>query len=112
MKLIRFSLPDQLDAWEALESEPGITIEGHYPFAGFVVVRYSIPEERVNLEHEDLQLIHGWADRLAGDTFLPTLKNATQRELYLLEKHSLDSHTAGKVWEYIKMKEKKKEGNN
>lgn len=109
MKLIRFTLPEQMDAWEALESEPGIRVEGVYRFDSFVVVKYTIPEERLSLELDEIQPLHRMADILSKDKFLPTLKNATQRELYLLEVYNVDSHTAGRVWEYMKMQEKRKE---
>jgi len=112
MKLVRFTIPDQLDAWEALESTEGVTVEGVYRFDSFVVVKYSIHEERTEVEKENLQLLHGWADNLCEDFILPSLKNARQRELYLLERYNIDSRTAGDVWEYLKMREKKNGGEN
>lgn len=112
MKLIRFSIPDQMDAWEALESTEGVTIEGVYRFDSCVIVKYTILEELVDHEIEALTRIKEIAARVAGDKVLPSLKNATQRELYFLEVHGVDSYTAGKVWEYLKMQEKRKEGNN
>ena len=112
MKLIRFSIPDQMDAWEALESTTGVTIEGVYRFDSFVVVKYTILEELLDHQIEELTRLKEIAGRLAVDKVLPSLKNATQRELYLLEVYNVDSHTAGRVWEYMKMQEKRKEGSD
>jgi hypothetical protein len=109
MKLIRFSIPDELGAWEALESTEGVTIEGVYRFDSFVVVKYQIVPELLEKQLEELQYLQTWADNIQEDKFLPTLKNSTQRELYLLEKYSIDTYTAGRVWEYMKMQEKRKE---
>jgi len=108
MKLIRFSIPDQIAAWEALESTDGVTVEGVYRFDSYVVVKYTIQEEILDNEIESLTRIFEIAARVAEDKVLPTLKNATQRELYFLEVYNIDSYTAGKVWEYLKMKEKVK----
>jgi len=109
MKLVRFTIPDQMDAWEALESCEGVTVEGVYRFDSYVVVKYSIHEERTEVEKFNLELLHNWSDNLYEDKVLPSLKNARQRELYLLERYNIDSRTAGDVWEYMKMQEKRQE---
>lgn len=120
MKIQRFYLPGQIDAWEALENDEGVRIEHRYLLtqqasAGCnewdtcAYVLFTIQEEIVNLEKENLERIKELAARVAQDKVLPTLRNQTQRELYLLEIYNIDSITAGKVWEYIKMKEKIKE---
>jgi hypothetical protein len=112
MRLVKFSMPDQMDAWEALESTDGVTVEGVYRFDSYVVVKYSIQDERTDRERETLEHLKTWADNLKEDKVLPTLKNAVQRELYLLERYNIDSSTSGKVWEYLKMREKKNGGEN
>src|SRR5574343_1390341 len=112
MKLIRFSIPDQMDAWEALESTTGVTIEGVYRFDNAVIVKYTILEELLDHQIEEISKLKEIAGRLAVDKVLPSLKNATQRELYLMEVYNVDSYTAGRDWEYMKMQEKGEEGNN
>ena len=112
MKLVRLSIPDQIDAWEALESTEGVTIEGVYRFDSCVIVKYTILEERMDHEFENLSRIKEIAARLENDRVLPTLKNARQRELYFLDVHNVDSKTGSDVWEYLKMREKMKEGSS
>lgn len=112
MKLIRFSIPDQMDAWEALESTEGVTIEGVYRFDSYVIVKYSILEERLDDEIRELVRIKEIAARIEHDKVLPSLKNAKQRELYLLEVHNIDSRTSADVLEYLKMQAVRKEGSN
>ena len=104
MKLVKFSIPDQIEAWEKLESAEGIEVKGVYRFDSFVIVKYSSMDERVDRELEELEHVKHVAGQVSKDQVLPTLKNATQRELYLLEKYNIDSYTGNKVWEYMKLK--------
>lgn len=113
MKLIRFSLPRELPAWESLINEIEVDVQHTHMVTeegrASVYLEYEFIPELTQMEEDRLQILHGLADRLAEDKVLPSLKNATQRELYLLEVYNVDSHTAGRVWEYMKMQEKRKE---
>lgn len=113
MKLIRFSLPRELPAWEALINEIEVDVQHTYLVTEdgrtSVYLEYEFIPELTQMEEDRLQILHGLADRLCEDKVLPALKNSTQRELYLLEVYNVDSHTAGRVWEYMKMQEKMKE---
>ncbi len=120
MKIQKFILPKEMDAWEALENAEGVRVEHRY-FSTIpssldserwlicVYVLFTIQEEVASIEKENLERIKELAARVSQDKVLPTLRNQTQRELYLLEIYNIDSITSGKVWEYIKMKEKIKE---
>lgn len=110
MKLIRFSLPRELPAWESLINEIEVEVRHTYLVTeegrASVYLEYEFIPELTQMEEERLQILHGLADRLAEDKVLPALKNSTQRELYLLEVYHVDSHTAGRVWEYMQMQKK------
>lgn len=115
MKIQRFVLPDQMDAWEALECMDGVTIEHRYlvspggDWKECIYVLYRDLDELADIQKLDLDVYKQIAAQVENDKVLPTLKNATQRELYFLEVYNVDSYTAGRVWEYLKMKEKVKE---
>jgi len=120
MKIQKFILPREMDAWEALENAEGVRVEHRYlltqqasagcnEWDACAYVLFTIQEEVTSIEKENLERIKELATRVSQDKVLPTLRNQTQRELYLLEIYNIDSITASQVWEYIKMRERVKE---
>jgi hypothetical protein len=114
MRIQRFSLPRDQDAWEALTSQEGVTVDHQYLISEdgktAAYVQFSFVEDRTITEKETMEFIKKVSLTVKDDKVLPTLKNATQRELYFLEVYGIDSKTSGQVWEYLKMVEKVKEG--
>ena len=113
MRIQRFILPDQQEALEALDSQEGVNVDHIYivPHASgeVAIARFEFIEDLIVRERETLEYIRRVAETVQPDKVLAVLKNATQRELYFLERYGIDSFTAGKVWEYMKMKEKERE---
>ncbi len=113
MRIQRFILPEQQEALEALDSQEGVNVDHIYivPHASgeVAIARFEFIEDLVVRERETLEYIRRVAETVQPDKVLAVLKNATQRELYFLERYGIDSVTAGKVWEYMKMQEKRKE---
>lgn len=113
MRIQRFILPEQQEALEALDSQEGVNVDHIYivPHASgeVAIARFEFIEDLVVRERETLEYIRRVAETVQPDKVLAVLKNATQRELYFLERYGIDSFTAGKVWEYMKMQEKRKE---
>ena len=83
MKLIRFTIPDQMDAWEALESTTGVTIEGVYRFDSYVIVKYTILEELLDNQIEEISKLKEIAGRLAEDKVLPSLKTYWKSTMWI-----------------------------
>lgn len=113
MRIQRFILPEQQEALEALDSQEGVNVDHIYivPHASgeVAIARFEFIEDLIVRERETLEYIRRVAETVQPDKVLAVLKNATQRELYFLERYGIDSFTAGKVWEYMKMKENERE---
>jgi hypothetical protein len=114
MRFQRFFLPEQMDALEALDSQEGVNVDRisyvpREPVGETAIVRYEFIEDLILRERDNLDYIKKIVDNVREDKVLPALKNKDQRELYFLERYGIESYTAGRVWEYMKMQEKRKE---
>lgn len=98
---------------EALDSQEGVNVDRIYivPHSTreTAIVRYEFIEDLILRERDNLDYIKKIVDNVREDKVLPALKNKDQRELYFLDRYGIESFTAGKVWEYMKMKEKERE---
>ena len=65
---------------------------------------YEEAEEQLNREKEELGKLDRVAIELEKDKAYKDLKNQTQRELYLLQKHNIPSSQAKKVIELLNMR--------
>lgn len=79
-----------------LTNEHGIGIANFYIF-------YEDVEEALALEKAELSALKPIAERVRADPVYKEMKNARQREIFLLEKYNLPKETADDVIEYIKV---------
>jgi hypothetical protein len=109
MKIITFlDKEEDLEALARFLSDERIVVERIYPLvrgqdATFYVF-YENAEEQVKREKEELNKLDRIAIELEKDRDYEKLKNATQRELYLLSKFDLPNAHAKRVIELLNMR--------
>ena len=96
------------NALEDLVSNEKLAIKKVYivPSEGnhIAYVFYEEAEEQLNREKEELSKLDKIAIELEKDEGYAKLRNSTQRELYLLQKHDIPSSQAKKTIELLNMR--------
>ena len=110
MKLKRFYMTtDSLPEIENFLSSPGIIIKklhiaAHDNSSDVLSVFFEEASEQLATEKEELQNLDQIAQQLEEDADYAKLKNATQRELFLLSKYDIPSTRAKQLIELVNLR--------
>jgi len=81
-----------------------VLIAPHNETEDAVYILYETADEALSKEKEELNELDRVAQELERDEDYQTLRNTTQRELYLLTKYNVPSTTAKRIIELVNMR--------